>query len=43
MVGTESSFVVADSTEEIEETQNNGATSSLANLELVDEYDEERI
>lgn len=43
MVGTESSEVVADSTEEREETQNDGATSSLANRELVEEYDEERM
>ena len=43
MVGTESSDVVADSTEESEETQNDGATSSLANLELVEEYDEGRM
>ena len=43
MVGTESSEVVADSTEEREETQNDGATSSLANSELVEEYDGERM
>ena len=43
MVGTESSEIVPDSTEEKEETQNEGATSSLANRELVEEYDEEKM
>lgn len=43
MVGTESSEVVADSTEETEEPQNDRASSSLANRELVEEYDEERM
>jgi hypothetical protein len=43
MVGIESSDVVADSSEEREETQNDGATSASANSELIEEYDEVRM
>ena len=43
MVGTESEEIVADSTEEQEETHNDGAASASANSEFVEEYDEERM
>ena len=43
MIGTESAEVVADSTEDNEETQNDGASSASASCEIVEEYDEERM
>jgi len=41
MIGTESAVVVADSTEDNEETQNDGASSASANCESVEEYVED--
>ena len=43
MIGTESAEVVADSTEDNEETQNDRASSASASCEIVEEYDEERM
>ena len=43
MIGTELAEVVADSTEDNEETQNYGASSASANCESVEEYEEERM